>query len=366
MSNICLTIANISKTGGEERMCSILANQLSNMGYDVIIVSQNNYYWQPVFFQIDRRIRRFSMKRTFGEWAICRFLKRFKYDIYKYHRILKNNHIEIVIDVDTEISLSTVEAAEGLDLKIISWEHFCYQRFSQREVSHNIIDCIISKIDKLVVLTEADRENFINCAGVPQEKVCRIYNPSPIEMNHYVPHSSKKVLSMGRLEGEKGIDLLLRVWSIVEQNDDEWILEIVGDGSEKERLQSLSVSLGLKRVIFSGFTKDPYHKYEGASLFALTSKHEGFSLALVEAANMSLPSVAFDCPNGPREIIIDGKNGFIVPPYDVDLYAEHLLRIMKDDDLRNSLSMQALGTMDKFRIKSIMDQWNSLITSLLA
>lgn len=346
-------------------MCVLLANELSRLGHDITIVSQNNYWWQKAFFKIDDKIRIRSMKRTLADWALCRLFRNGRFDLWKYRRILKRQNIQLIIDVDTEVSLDSSIAKKGLDIKLISWEHFCFQRFKEREVSSAIIDCIKSDVDRLVVLTKADQTLFRECCGIPDNKIVQIYNPSPIERNEFACHNGGKVLAMGRFENEKGYDMLLKAWTMVEKEAPDWTLEIVGDGSQREDLISLCDSLGLKQVSFLPFTDNPFDKYRNASIYALSSRHEGFPLALLEAANMSLPVVAFDCPNGPGEIVVDGVNGYLVEPENVELFAEKLLSLIKDSNLRENFSRNALGTVKDLKLSIIIKKWEDLISTVV-
>ena len=365
MYRICFAIANISRTGGEERMCALLANELSRRGNQVMIVSQNNYYWQPSFFEIDKRVKKYSMKRTIFEWCVCRIFPKLRYNIWKYKQLLKINKIDIIIDVDSEMSLDSVLAKRSLNIKHISWEHFSYQRYISRDISKKITPCILSEVDKLVVLTKKDRSLFITDSGIPENKIIQIYNPSPIEESQRISHEENVVLAMGRFEYEKGYDLLLQAWAIVEEKVSDWRLELVGDGSCKVSLMELSSSLGLKNVIFSPYTKQPYLKYKHSSIYVLPSRHEGLSLALLEAANMSLPIVAYDCPNGPSEIVVNDVNGYLVEQKSVASLAEHLVLLMTDKDRRERLGSCSLMTMAPFKKELIVEQWENLIGSLL-
>lgn len=365
MGRICFAVANISNVGGEERMCVLLANELSKRGHTVTIISQNNYYWQKPFFKINNRIKVRSMKRTLMDWTLCRIFKNSRFDLWKYRQILKRQRVQLIIDVDTEVSLDSSVAKRGLDIKLISWEHFCCQRFKEREISSAIIDCIVSDVDRMVVLTKADQRLFAECCRIPENKIVQIYNPSPIEKDEYVFHNEKKVLAMGRLEDEKGYDMLLKVWSMVERKVSDWNLEIVGDGSQMNALTSLCGSLGLKHVTFSHFTDNPSEKYQNASIYALPSRHEGFPLALLEAANMSLPVVAFDCPNGPGEIVVDGVNGYLVEAGNVELFADRLLSLIVDSEKRESFSRNALSTVKELKLPVIIKKWEELIASLI-
>lgn len=363
MANICFSIANLSHVGGEERMCVLLANALVSVGHKVIIVNQNKYYWQKIFYKVDKRIKIYSQKKYISEYILCHLFRKKKINIYKYRRILQRNNIQMVIDVDTEMSLESSVAIEGLDIKLISWEHFCSQRFFERTISKDILRCINSKVDKLVVLTNIDRETFISKGQVESGKVCTISNPSPIQRDSFTPHSSKVILSMGRLEAEKGIDMLLQIWKKIDAPD--WILRVVGEGSLKADLVRQVSTLGLSNVEFCPFTDNPVQEYADSSIFVLPSRHEGFPLGLLEALNMSLPIVAFDCPNGPREVVVDGVNGYLVPANNIDSFTCRLQELIDNKEKRECFGRNALGTVQKFRMEHIIHEWQSLINSTL-
>ena len=169
---------------------------------------------------------------------------------------------------------------------------------------------------------------------------------------------------MGRMTDEKGFDMLLKAWAIVESRNTDWTLEIVGEGPLEASLKELHAKLGLKRVVFSPFTSNPEKKYREASIYVMSSRHEGFPLVLLEAANMSLPIVSFDCNNGPREIVHDGVNGFLVAPGDINAMAGKILELIDSEDERLTISENALLTMKAFRMENVILEWKRLIASL--
>ncbi|MCI6861885.1 MAG: glycosyltransferase, partial [Prevotella sp.] len=111
-------------------------------------------------------------------------------------------------------------------------------------------------------------------------------------------------------------------------------------------------------------TKDVNSKYEEASIYALSSRFEGFPMVLLEAASMSLPIVAFDCKTGPNEIIEDGKTGFLVEPENVEQFAEKLMILMKDDELRAEMGRKAFESSKRFTIDKIVSCWAELLKRL--
>ena len=141
-------------------------------------------------------------------------------------------------------------------------------------------------------------------------------------------------------------------------------LEIVGDGSKKEELVNLCKSLNiLDYVRFTG--KLDSNQVEGemlkSSLFLLTSKSESFSLVLVEASSLGIPCISFDIDVGPREIIKDGKNGFIIKDRNKELMKKKILEIMNSRDIRNEIGNNAKINAEKYYIENVVNEWKKIL-----
>lgn len=361
MKNICLTILNINAKGGEERMCTTLANSLLNAGYNVFIASLQSHHDIPSFYHINKNVKVVHVLGSFIKRRINEFFPLIKYRERGFESFLRKNQINIVIDVDTDLTPFTSPIIKKLGLKHIAWDHFYYGRFKEREQSKIILPYLKNAVDKLVVLTKDDERQYREEAKIPSNKIVQIYNSSPIEEDYKYKHDSKIVLAMGRLTYQKGFDTLIDAWSLIANVVGDWTLKIVGDGEEKQNLLSLVEKHGLKNVEISSATKDPKKEYLNASLFVLSSRYEGLGLVLLEAANMSLPLVSFDCDNGPREIIKDGVNGFLVEPGNIQQLAEKLKQLIENDQLRDKMSDKSLPCMTNFRSEHILKQWINLI-----
>jgi glycosyltransferase involved in cell wall biosynthesis len=135
--------------------------------------------------------------------------------------------------------------------------------------------------------------------------------------------------AVGRLSKQKGFDLLLKSYSIAfklsGQDTDFPNLIIIGDGELRSELIKLAISEGLaERVVFHGYTSNPYAIIKHAQAFLLSSRHEGMPTVLIEALYLETPVVSFDCPTGPSEIINHGTNGILVPNGNLEGFATAL------------------------------------------
>ena len=169
--------------------------------------------------------------------------------------------------------------------------------------------------------------------------VIKIPDPLPFRLDAKSFLSQKRVISIGRYEFDKGNDLLLCVWAEVEKQMPEWHLDIYGDGF-REPFQRLMGQLGIdtSHCHLFGPTSDVKQEYLNSSVFVLPSRFEGFGLVLIEAMACGVPVVSFDCENGPRSIITDGVDGFLISPFDVEAFAEKVIMLMKDEELRREKS----------------------------
>ena len=345
-------------------MCVTLANALKKYGYNVIIVSTDKPSSAKLHFNVASGIKCYSLKSNRIERKLSRMPIVNQLWLLKYKAILKLHKIQVVIDVDVHNSLITTQVVDKKDVRIISWDHFNYGRFLTWKKKDALHDCFINKINKLVVLTKSDEQDYIVKEGIPSSLVAQIYNPSPIDANCYFEHSSKKVLAIGRFTEQKGFDLLVEAWSKVEKKNNDWVLEIVGDGYGRNEIEDKIKSLGLKNIIISPFTKDIRKKYEEASIYVLSSRYEGLGLVLLEAMSMSLPIISFNCPKGPQEVIDDGINGFLIPPLDTNLLADKLCQLMENEHQRQEMGKNGYIKSGEFKMDNITTQWVNLLESI--
>jgi glycosyltransferase involved in cell wall biosynthesis len=175
----------------------------------------------------------------------------------------------------------------------------------------------------------------------------------------------KVILAVGRLNHIKRFDLLIESFKKV-KNRDGWKLVILGDGEDREKLESLIVSLEMSHeVLLEGKVKNVDEYMKKSSIFILTSKHEGFPNALCESMMYGMAPISFDCETGPSEIIDSGVNGLLIKNGDRSQLIESIENLISDIELREKFSKNALKITEKLDQDNIIEEWQSLIGEVI-
>ncbi|GAA2597417.1 hypothetical protein GCM10010435_90930 [Winogradskya consettensis] len=220
------------------------------------------------------------------------------------------------------------------------------------------------RLDVVGVLTRADLGEWE--AALPGVRIVRVANGVPPRLG--VPDGSDRsptVLAAGRLNGQKGFDLLIEAFGQVHAEHPGWRLDIFGEGKLRARLTAQIEEAGLAGTVrLRGLTRNLDAELDKASVFALSSRREGLPMVLLEAMAAGLPAVAFDCPTGPREVVEDGVNGLLVPAEDVEALATGLSKLIGDAALRETMSHAAVATGGRYAMPEIAAQWESIFVEL--
>lgn len=217
--------------------------------------------------------------------------------------------------------------------------------------------------DLIIPLSPGGMEEFLKLApNTPPRKLFSIPNSIlMVDRPSDLSHKEKRVLFTGRLDNAvKGLDRLLRIWQQIEQEIPDWHLDILGDGDDADWLKTLSRDLQLTRVSFLGF-QVPTSYYQQSSIFCMTSTFEGFGMVLIEAMQYGCVPMAFDSYPAVRDIILPGRTGLLIPPFDEQEYAEQLKNLILDADRRESMVQAADAHMQQFSTLQVAKQWNQLI-----
>lgn len=356
---IIFLINDITALGGTERMCSMIANELSAMGFDVVIISHHETK-KETFFPLHASVTRmqlFTQARSKLQHLLLPF------SIFNaVHRL----NPDLVISCDTQMCLYS--SIPLLNKNHIAWEHFnsdICTRFGSRWFGRRLASWFCKKI---VVLTSSDKANWINTLQTNPDKIMVIPNPLPIQRANSWTEAQRKniVLAVGRMTAQKGFDLLIKAWAQVDKESRQnWMLRIVGPtGSAKPELEQLIKQYNLEQSIeLVAESAQIESEYQQASIYVLSSRYEGFGLTLIEAMGQGLPVIAFNCPMGPSEII-EEKYGKLLPPDDIEQMATSIANFLSDPKLRSEYGKLAYHRSEAYEPHNIIHHWTSMIHQL--
>jgi glycosyltransferase involved in cell wall biosynthesis len=215
------------------------------------------------------------------------------------------------------------------------------------------------RLDALVVLTRADERDY---ASAIRTTVVRIPNALPRMDGGIADGSAKVVAAAGRLTSQKGFDLLIDAFAPVARRHPDWELRIYGSGREREPLRRRIEAHGLtENARLMGPAQRLGEELAKASVFALSSRFEGFGIVIVEAMSKGLAVAGFDCPRGPGEIIEHDRNGLLVPAGDAAALTRALLVLVENEPLRRRLASAALETARGYEMAAIGARWDELL-----
>ncbi|MBF7074876.1 glycosyltransferase [Glaciecola sp. MH2013] len=221
-------------------------------------------------------------------------------------------------------------------LKIVFTRHCAFdvsgQNLSPRQIK--LLYCLYVCFGKVVAVSKALQKELIKTVPLFKNRIAYLANPSVVkEMKQLAQQTiegwtrENYFVAIGRLEQQKGFDLLLQAYALaLKANAQLPLLVVVGDGSQKNQLLTLSKTLNIDHaVVFTGFVPNPYYILSKACCFVLSSRHEGMPTVLIEALSLNIPSIAFACPTGPAEIIQHKVNGYLLNNGDIHALSQAML-----------------------------------------
>ena len=376
---IAYCIDTITAMGGIERVTIAKANALADIiGNQVyIIVTANN--GTPVL-SINPKINIINLNVNYGEDFGKNRLQIYQI-LLKKRKEHKQKLLTVINDIKPEIIISTNQSEKNfiktLNINyhpiIIKEIHFCtnyrlieaktpFQKLTARIGHFYDYHWNMKGINQIVLLTNEDRELHWKNSN----KVSVI--PNPITSQSPYPPSTtkeKRVIAAGRLTHQKNFHSLINAWKYVAEKHSDWILEIYGEGGLKTELESLIAKLKLKKhVILKGKTPDIFKVMSNSSIYVLSSIYEGLPLVILEAMSCGLPIISYECPCGPKDIITDGKNGFLVNVNDEITLANKINYLIENEELRKQMSDIAKVTIEQYNIKNIIPIWMNLFHKL--
>ena len=358
MKKIALLVYDFSLFGGAEHVAANLANEFIQ-DYEVYLISCFNEK-KELAFPLNDKISTFVLSQETKSMVLHSGSL-----VYKLHRILKLNQIDAVLNITAGVNTLAYMATRGLSTKTIYCEHsnLLNKTYGKKHEFRQWIGATTA--DAVVALTKEDRDIFKEKYHIGN-KAEYIYNWYEGSVGYEYNVNSKKIISVGRLKSIKGYDRMIPVASAVLKKHPDWSWDIYGEGDYRLELESLISKYGLEnRVILKGNDPCVQEKYKEYAFCVMTSYYEGFALVLVEAMAQSIPCVSYDCPTGPREIIRNDVNGYLVEDGNEESMICVIDRLMNDSKLRLKLSKSTVNVLGKFDRKTIYGQWRTLIGRLI-
>ncbi len=375
---IRLLIANAFAAGGTVRTTFMTAGQLAR-DHEVEVVSAYRFAAKPRF-DLDPRVRLrvltdlrpASIKRV-QRPAVARASRLIHPGDIRYHRFNLLTDAALLWFLRSLRDGVLIGTRPGLNLAIARHARRQVIRIGQDHLNLEYPPVLLRalaesypRLDAVTALTEGTAAGYRELLG-PGARVECIPNAAPANPGRRADPESRIVAAAGSLSRRKGFDRLLEAWARLAPSHPDWRLRIFGDGPDRAALEQLIDQLGIRgSARLCGYSPRLLESLESASVFAMTSRKEGFPMVILEAMSLGIPVVAYDCPTGPSDMITDGRDGFVVPNGRTRLLAESLAGLMGDADRRRRFGDAALEKAAAYGMDAIGARWNALFEELSA
>ena len=339
------------KTGGAERVLSILANswtKKTNVDVEIVLLTKG-----PSFYHLDPSIKITELGFAAESKAHIR-VKSIVLTALSLRAHIKEQKPDFVLSFMTKFNVFVLLTLIGLRTNVVVSERDSPSEDLPLHVT--LLRRLLYKHASGIICQTQDSQHFIE-KSTTHNNVTAIPNPiqTPILSNE-VTKSQKVILNVGRLHKKKGQRDLIRAFG--QLDNDDWQLWFVGDGPLRDNLLAEVQRLELQnRVFFLGTTKNVSLFLQQAEIFAFPSLWEGFPNALAEAMAHGVACVSYDCPTGPSDIIEHEVSGLLVPVGNVELLAHGLQRLIHNPDLRRSYGDNAKFSATKLDSEHVSDRY---------
>lgn len=361
--------------GGVERVLTLKANYFAeHFGYDITIILTEGKD-TPLFYPLSDKIKVINLEIGFEELWNCSFIvKVFVY--LKKQRLFKKALTAELMRIRPDISISLLRREINFINDIPDGSKKIGELHLPRTYFRNFGEGIVGKLSSTLwrqslIPKLRKLDAFILLAddakkGWPElSNIIIIPNPLPGMELSKENVTEKRVIVVGRYSQEKGYDLLIKAWAIVEKECSEWRLDTYGEG-DRYPYDKMIDELGInrKRCELHSRTNNVQDEYAKSAFAVCSSRFEGFGLVVLEALSCGLPVVSFDCPSGPRTFIENGKNGILVENRNVVKLANAILKLINDNYCRDAMAKQAKTNTPLYRMDDIAEKWKSLFEKL--
>jgi glycosyltransferase involved in cell wall biosynthesis len=357
--------------GGAERVTAALANYWASRGWDVTLVTLESTSVDR--YPVRQEIRRVALGLTSTSSSVVDGLVENSRRIGALRRVLRELRPDVAVALMSTCSVLLGCAAAGITGVVTIGAERVYPPLMplgrgwgwMRSRTYRFLDTVVVQTEKTAEWVRR-HTNAARIAVIPNA----VQWPLPDTPPRVSPDSvgrpgNRRLVAAGRLEHQKGFDLLIDAFAEIAPSVPEWELCIAGAGSLRGELERHIRAANLEdRVFLAGRVGNMADWYETSDAFVTSSRFEGFPNTLLEAMAYGLPVVAFDCDTGPSDIIAHEENGLLVPVGDRVALARTLKRLLSDQDLRQALRERAVDVRTRFSFEAIAGQWETTFCDL--
>lgn len=379
-------IPSLTNSGGMERVLTDKVNYLIKLGnYSITIITTDMKSSESPFYKLDINVKVINLEIFFESIFNLPLLKKRKESkilLEMYERKLSKYILDNQVDICISMGAKELEFFSKLDVPVVKIfeSHFnptVRSSFIADHKGSSLFWRILGKyrdwqylqqtknLDQVVVLTKNAQIEWKKT----HNNVCIINNPSPFATINYKIDDKeyKRAIAIGRLEDQKGFDLLIESWKKVYDIHPNWKLDIFGEGSKKDVLQKMISENCLDQVItLKGITRNVQQELLTSDFYVMSSRYEGLPMVLLESIANGLPIVSFDCPTGPAEIVENNDCGVLALNGNINDLSEKIIYMIESVDIRKEMSAVAIEKSKKYSIELIMGQWVDLFAELIA
>lgn len=371
---IMLVISSLRR-GGAERVVSIMANYWAAMGHRVFLVTiegrhADAYTLHPDVVRVGLNLVRVAGNSVRG--VLANLMR-----IWKLRATARRLEPDVAVSFVTHTNLLVLMAMSGVNVPVIVSERSDPSQWQLGVIREKMRRWLYPHAAAVVVQTWRVGDSMRR--WLPSDELAVIANPvpagdpderqahAPVRERLQLPMAAKIVAAMGRLEPQKGFDLLMEAFGRLHGQHPDWHLVIFGDGVSRSELETQAAGLKLTAFVhLPGSVRAARACLAEADLFVLSSRVEGFPNVLLEAMACGLAVVSFDCPSGPREIVRDGYDGLLVEAGNVAALEAAMSALMTSPAHREQLGRNARQVLERFSTTRIMAQWDQLLLLAVA
>lgn len=348
--------------GGAERVGAAMANYWVEQGNEITLITFDDPQAKP-FYELSAKIQYLPLGLFNQSENLSEGMKNNIARIRALRSIFKARKADVIVSIIGRSNIRVLFAALGLSTPIIVFEQIDPAKDSLSRLWRVLRLLAYWRAERIVVLTQSFAEYFPRHL---QKRIQVIPNPVALPgvfTPKYLSESGTfRVIAVGRLELQKGFDYLLQALAALKGRSKLWVLTIVGEGSQRQNLESLCARLNLAdRVFFTGTVKDVTAFLKQSDLFILSSRVEGFPLALCEAMACGVPVISTNCAASIPEIVRDQVDGIIIPNEDVKALTKAISELLDNPQQCQQMSFRASEIIHRLDLPIIMKKWDRLL-----